>query len=161
MRLETLIRIVLVAGLGVLAGCCLPSHAASRVPNDTQLDPVVPGQVLVKFTPGAADAIERARHAGTLPRVDIASLNELLIRYGVTQIEPAFPGSLTSDEVARRFPRRAARAPAKASIPDLSRTYLLTMTSRDDPATIASAFAADPHVEAAQPNQIMTVQPPP
>lgn len=120
----------------------------------------MPGELLVKFTKDAAQAIEQARGRDdpAAPLViGIEPLDQLFMTYGVAAIEPVFPHSQDSEAIASKFPERAKRIPPGAEVPDLSRTYLLHL-GEGDVLTAAAEFARDPHVEYAQPNYLAIIQ---
>ena len=159
------------ARLHLVAGACAAfigcASSSGRQPEATRPLPasssgsasVVPGELLVTFTEPAARAIEQARANGTLPRTGIASLDALFARYEVATIEPVFARAPSADTVRAKYPQRARRAPPDATLPDLSRAYRLTLKRDADVRQAAHLFSADPHVESAQPNALVTIQP--
>lgn len=155
-------RTSLLAGF-MLFGCASASviNAELQQPSDQlpQEPPTyVSGEMIVKFTPDVRPAIEQARSQGRFPTVEIPSLNTLFQQYGVSAIEPVFAGTQSPEEIRAKFPERAKRAPEGVEIPDLSTTYLLTMDPHADVLAAVAAFAADPNVEYAEPNRILTIQ---
>ena len=133
----------------LLIGCATPHAelpAASPTPSDAQPSEAsyVPGELIVKFKPDV-------RH-------DLPSLNTLFQQYGVSAIEPVFPGTHSPKEINAKFPERAKRAPEGSEILDLSTTYKLTLDPQADVLAAAAAFSADPMVEYAEPNRLMTIQ---
>ena len=69
---------------------------------------------------------------------------------GARAARAAFQSRLTA--ARRRFPLRAARAPAGAADPDLTRVHVLDISDDVDPAEAARAYAADPAVAWAIPD---------
>jgi beta propeller repeat protein len=58
-------------------------------------------------------------------------------------------------DVARRFSKRSARAPVNSAQPDLTNIYVLYVPQDANVAAISREYAADPHVEYAQPNYLI------
>ena len=141
----------------------LPVHAELErpTPQAPAGSSYVAGELLVKFAEEAAEAVEQARAANTLPMVGIESLDVLMATYGVTNIEPVFLQAQDPDAIREKFPDRSRRAPPGAEVPDLSRTYKLTLDPDNNLAGVLIAFLNDPHVELAEPNYTATIQVPP
>ena len=127
----------------------------------------MPRGLILKLREGAdvclSCRVGRGRNVGTL--VPGSRLDELNRRYGVQHARPLLParpndeapesrvaadGRLT--RAAARFPQRARRAPANATHPDFSRTYVLDVRRHPDMEAVARAFAADPAVEHCEPD---------
>jgi len=150
---------VIVLSGGVCASCAFAQPEASRL-SPADPSPAAQGEVLVKVTPQTSQAIEAARAAGTFPTTGIDSLDALFTRYAVTAIERVFPKEATDAEAIKaKYPERSQRIPPGAEVPDLGRTYKLTLNPTPNLQEVIAAFASDPHVESAQPNYIATVQP--
>ena len=120
--------------------------------------PIVPGALLVRFSPEAAQAVEHAKRAGG-QRVGIASVDALFAQYGVSAVEPVFPDAQDPEAIKAKYPKRSQRIPPGAEVPDLSRAYLVRLSPQSDVHDAAAAFARDPSVESAQPNYLVTTQP--
>ena len=146
---------LMLTALPVRAAMELPSPQA---PSDAAY---IPGELLVKFTQEAVEAVEQAREANQLPTIGIESLDALVAKYAVTLIEPVFPQAQDPDAIRLKFPERARRAPAGAELPDLSRTYKLTFDPQKDVLEALVDFLADPSIESAEPDYLATIQAPP
>ena len=134
-----------------------PRSHLEHEPLDVQSAAHRRGALLVKVTEEAAQAIERARTQGTLPVIEIESLDALIARYKVRTIEPVFPQSQDPDTIKAKFPERAKRAPPDTEPPVLSSTYFLSIDPAADAGEAARAFSGDPHVDYAQPDYRATV----
>ena len=116
----------------------------------------VEGELLVKFTPEAAQAIERARQEGRVSPAGLASLEQLFAEHHVSGIEPVFAGPHDPEQIKTKFPARATRISPGAQLPSLMGVYKLMIEG--DAAAAAVAFQHDPAVEYAQPNYLATSQ---
>lgn len=147
-----------------LLGCAAyrASAQAERVgrtdPESSPPADYVPGEVIVKVSPEAAQAIEQATAAEVPLVTSIESLDRLLAQYGVTAIEPVFSHAQDPESIKAKYPERSKRIPPGAEVPDLSRTYLVHFSADVDAMEAASALSQDPHVEYAQPNYLATIQ---
>ena len=135
----------------------LPLRSASSASAPSAPSPS--GRLLVMLTPAAAATMQRSRNAGHA-LTGIASLDALCAQYGITAITPLLPTPIDSDAIRARYPQRSRRAPATASTPDLSRTYVLQVEASHPIADAVSAFAHDPNIEQAQPDYQATTQSP-
>ncbi len=132
------------------------------------------GQIIVKFRPGLSqDAhrlLEEHKTFASALADGSGSLDELNGKHRVRAARAVFaqpPASggggaqaeqaISPGEVAGRFPRRTRRAPVGARIPDLSSIYVLDLPADSDVEAVSREYAADPHVEYAQPNYIVHV----
>jgi|GEM_PF-7035268 len=141
--------------LVVIAACGALVAADDQLPAETPAR--VPGEILIKVTPEARTAIERARAAGQLPHTGVASFDAVLTRLGATAIEPLFP-QFDPKRIAQKFPKRAARAPEDAAIPELSRLYKVVVSLDTDIPAAAAELGQDPHVEYAEPNSVVSIE---
>ncbi|MFH1038407.1 MAG: S8 family serine peptidase [PVC group bacterium] len=119
-------------------------------------DAVVPGRILVKFTPATASYYRRY---GRLPW-RVAGMNRT---YGVKEIRPLFPGMVKRmksqrmsfqkhvEEIKKKFPVRAARARSGAQIPDISLWYRLEMDEGVDIGAAAKEYGDLSEVDLACP----------
>ena len=130
----------------------------SAIDSPQETSPYVTGELLVKFTEEAAEAIEQAREAGQLPIVGDETLDVLFEKYGVTAIEHVFPNAQNPEAIRFKFPERAKRTPPGAEVPDLSRTYKLTFNPEKNLMEALLELVVDPNVEYAEPNFIATLQ---
>lgn len=136
----------------LLMGCSTHVLGSSRQDASS-----VPGELLVKVTEETAQAIERTGTGGGPPVIGIGSLDALCAKYEISAIERVFPVSQDPERIASRFPKRTKRIPPHAGdMPVLSRTYKLKFNPAWEAREVAVAFAADPHVEFAQPNYLAT-----
>ncbi len=135
-------RRALPLGVGLLLVGCASLRAETQAPEEVRREPsaarphYAAGELLVKVTPEAAQAIEQARASQAFPRTGLGSLDQLFTDYGITAIERVFPHT---------------------SSPELSRTYKLSLSPDQSVQAAAAAFSRDPHVEYAQPNYVATV----
>lgn len=150
----------------------------SRLPSRPAAPLFAPGQLLVRFADSVLSPAEVVfdRQASfaehTLDRS--SGLDELFRRFGVRGVHPivrepvravgAVPAAKdlrAADEAAQsaqllRFGLRAARAP-RAAAPPLHHLYRLDLAPGADVLAAAAAFAADPHVDFAEPNAVHEV----
>lgn len=132
----------------------------------------VPGQIVVKFKSSlteCAHCLLAGHRTFASALVDgSGSLDELNRRNHVRGARSVFVDRDSSttvaaqsaqvklrQEVARRFGRRSARAPVNSVLPDLTNVYVLDVAPDADVAAISRMYAADPHVEYAQPNYLV------
>jgi hypothetical protein len=145
----------------VLVGCASPSASSRSLDGSSRPRPeagaFAPGELLVVFTPDAAEAVERARQEGRLPMTGLASLDTLMTTYGVRAIEPVFAHAPSPEAIKEKFPQRARRAPPGAALPDLGRHYRLVMNPVVPVEQAVAAFRADPGVESASPNYTVSI----
>ncbi|MBI4354676.1 MAG: hypothetical protein HY595_05500 [Candidatus Omnitrophica bacterium] len=117
---------------------------AVQAPRDSAASLSVPGELIVKFTPEAAQSIEQARLTNTLPTTGLSSLDALFQRYGVTAVDRVFPDA--PNQVAEELEAAGLR-----------RVYVLQVSSEMDLLAMAAAFSQDPSVEYAEPNYLATI----
>ena len=157
-KIASQVNILLLCGL---AGGCRSANAQevrrSRLPaQETQH---VAGELIVKLKPEAGQALDAALAAGKPPtNTGLAWLNALNARYGVTAIAPLFARQPDVEEIKRKFPERAKRAPPGATIPSLRHIYTLTLRHDAGVLKAATDYGAQPDVEYAEPNYIATIQ---
>jgi hypothetical protein len=138
-----------------------------------------PGQILVRFADSVlspAEIVFAARASFAEHTADRSTgLDALFLRFGVRGVHPIVREPVSSegpvpavqelraaDEAARsaqalRFAGRAARAPQAAAAPALHHLYALDLAPEADVLAAAAAFAADPHVESAEPNAVYEI----
>lgn len=63
-----------------------------------------------------------------------------------------------TDAVKARYPRRTQRAPAQEPTPDLSHIYVIEVPPETNIEELCRLYAADPHVEYAEPDSLTTPQ---
>jgi subtilisin family serine protease len=129
--------------------------------------PVHPGRLIVKYRP-SVDACAHCLLSRGIPFASVTgrdSLDQLNRRLGVQAARPLFfedhnssgmRAAVYRDRLAaiqQRFPERARRMPAGASVPDLSNIFVLELPSSVDVRTAAALYAADPDVEYAEPDR--------
>jgi hypothetical protein len=71
-------------------------------------------------------------------------------------MEPVFPSGRDPEAIKAKFPERTRRIPPGATVPELSGAYTVRFDPGRDIEEVVAAFAADPHVEFAQPNYVAT-----
>ncbi len=116
-----------------------------------------PSELIVKFRSQAGKALEQSLQQKSFPALGIDSLDELFKSYRVTAAKSVLSGGPSAEEVKKKFPVRARRAPKDAKTPDMKYIYVLTTGPGVDTMAAVHAFASDPNVEYAQPNYIATV----
>ena len=148
-----LISGVVVAGLAFLSGAPVRGTvplAGSVVDGatpqpDRDPGPFVPGELIVKLKAGVGpDAA--------------AGLQALMARHLGRRMDRAFPNLLAVDEVHRRYPIRARRAPAQAPGQERHLENVYRVMLGDGTANVLEAvrdLARDPDVEYAEPNYIV------
>ena len=158
----------------------LPGKGRGAVRSERPNQPAyVKGQLLVKFKSTGSHALRQCAHCLFANRTTLAtaaadtssSLDALAQQAGVTDIQPLFPqwhhreaaqaqgmAMAALAESRRSFPRRQARAPAGAEVPDLTHTYVLHVPEAANIEQLVQRYQADPHVAYAQPNYLMEVQ---
>jgi beta propeller repeat protein len=155
-----------------------PSPRPSRVPHPegTASRPgqpaCLPGQIIVKFKPSLMECahclLAHNRTFASALADGSGSLDELNRKNRVRRARSVFVDrdntttdsarasqELSRQDIARRFGRRSARAPADSARPDLTNIYVLDVPREADVAAISRAYAADPHVEYAQPDYLI------
>ena len=131
-----------------------PDQAYQNIPG--YLD-YVPGEVIVKFKPNIGSRASQYMGSGKLQSQGVPSLEALLQRYQVTQVQPLYRGigvsaAATAALVRQKFPQRAAHAPKGAPIPDLENLYRVTMNPGARVLEAVKAFRKDPSCVYAHPN---------
>ncbi len=135
---KLLVAALLSALIGALFAVAASSESlqpADQSPGSS-LSPSAPNELLVKFIPEAAAAIEQARQSGALPTIGIASLDAILGPCGVTEIQPTLPRPSRPD----------------AALNDLQRVYTVHLSAQCDAQALIAALQHDPNVVYAQPN---------
>ena len=132
--------------LGLLVGCAGRPVRAQELRRAAAEDPTrtvahAAGQVIVKFHPEAAAAVEHANQQGSFPTVGVESMETLFAQFGIRTCESLFPmlPDQTQDAVG------------------LNRLYLCTLGPGADVEAAVQAFGQDPNVEYAEPNYIATL----
>lgn len=128
-------------------------------------DEVVPGRIVVRYRDGVDACTQCVLAQGAATGRN--SLDELQAKLGVRAARPLFqhdtrgrraaPPASRVESARQRFPRRAARAPRDAIIPDLSRVYVLEVPEGTDLVAASRRLAADPDVAYAHPDYIRRV----
>ena len=145
----------------------------------------VPGQLIVEYKDSVTECVHHlvaSRKPFRQATSDASgSLDELHAKHGVRSAKAIFRSDAEEETVrgksavlshaklkehhdgklaaARaKFAKRSTRAPAGAAAPDLSRIYLLEVSPDADIEALVAAFAADSHVEFAQPNYAAEVE---
>ncbi len=152
-------------GTAIIVGACLcfvigcasaPPHRSFPTAFSARH---VPGELIVKLRPAAGEVLKTVLAAGhpatqtTLPWLD--TLNR---RFGVTRIEPLLHQHADPEELARKYPQRARRAPAGTPVPSLRHVYKLMLPPEADISEAIAAYSAQPDIEYAHPNYLVTVQ---
>ncbi|MBI3322044.1 MAG: S8 family serine peptidase [Candidatus Omnitrophica bacterium] len=136
------------------------------------------GQLIVKYQESVTECVHcvlKSRKSFRAATADAShSLDRLHAKYGVTsarallrseQEEAKLAGPPTlallkryhteqREAMQHRFSRRQQRAPASASIPDVTHLYLVDLPASADVEAAAAEFRRDPHVAYAQPNLV-------
>ena len=154
----------------------LPGLSAAAV-NPSQPKPAattVP-RILVKFRQPLSDAIEAALPAKQMALSSGAALplevSTFMARYSVQKLAPLYADLVGAKrqrqvsagqiaiELRARYPRRASRLRGNFAPPDLSRTYVLEIGgSRSDFINVLRAMQADPDLEYAEEDKIISVK---
>ncbi len=116
----------------------LPTGAQAQ--GGTSPADVVPGEVLIRWTPEAEAALRDHPELARSGRSGLADLDALLAAAGVTSIEPAL-----------RFPPAADSAAGRR----LRRTSRVCYAGAEPPAAMASQLMHSAHVELAEPNAVV------
>ena len=147
---------------GTSVVCFLVVAATGRLVSPAAADgrAAHPSRIVVKYRPTLDACVDCLLGRG-VPLATVTgsdSLDRLHAEFGVRRARPLFGPSDPSgrsraaayreklDAVRARFPKRTARAPGPAPLPDLSGVYTLEIT-RGSVADAAARFAADPGVE--------------
>ena len=157
-------RTVRVLALLLLAaiGCGATRAQETRQPSAAEpTQSYVPGELIVKLKPEAGKALAATLQAGRPPtQTGLAWFDALNQRYGVRQLAPLFPDQRDIEDIRRKYPERARRAPPNATAPSLQYIYKLTMPQDADILQAAADYAKQPDVEYAQPNYLATTSSP-
>lgn len=145
---------------GMVVGCSTTfAKDASRQAMTPQQAAYVPDTLILKLTPDAGKALDTALQSTQAPMPSgLAWLEALNTRYGVTTIAPLFPHQSDVEEIKRKYPERARRAPGGAPLPPLNYVYKLTLAPDADVLHAAADYGAQPDVEYAQPDYLATTQ---
>ncbi|MFC1478727.1 S8 family peptidase [Candidatus Margulisiibacteriota bacterium] len=121
-------------------------------------------ELLVKFKDGASGFRPAAFKMAVLNMMPgIGGINQ---RFKLKQLSPVFgvPGprglrtsAVHAKNLKARYPRRAARAPKRFPLPDLTAIYKLSFPPTVSIAEAAEAYNALPYVEYAEPNKTFTI----
>jgi hypothetical protein len=126
---------------------CSPYAVHSEENGGLQSNPFVPGELIVKFSSEAAQAIKKARgnsQEGRLISTGIQSLDSLINQYDAQEISPVFSEFITEN----------------ASASNLSGVYKITFNKYlFDLHEALQDFQTNPYVEYAELNSIMTINP--
>ncbi len=127
----------------------LPERAQRQASNKHRHRP---GQLLVSYKPTVIP--DRSPSLDPLHRsAGVRTVRSLLpLPNGLTPVERFQVWDHTRRSGRGRFATRVARARQAPVMPDLSRTYLVELDPSADLSEALRQFAADPHVEFAQPN---------
>jgi subtilisin family serine protease len=132
-----------------------------------------PTRLIVKFKAPLAQQIEASLPASELELHEPPlPVRDLAKGHKVKKLHPLYrervrakkERGMTDDGMANsmrnRFPKRAGRHHGAFDPPELSRTYVLELdaSSRQELGNIVERLKADPNVEFAQPDQVVTVQ---
>jgi hypothetical protein len=101
-----------------------------------------------------------ARAARQLPLVGDPVIDALFARFKVAAIEPVVSSVQSPEAIQAKYPARARRAPAGAMIPDLTRTYTLSLDPAADVLEAVAVFSQGLFVEHAEPNYLATMDAP-
>jgi subtilisin family serine protease len=159
-RPSALLLAVLLAAAGAEAGELTPARGSAARLLVSPDEIYAAGELVVKLEPGAARA---ATVSGRAPlSFGSPSLDALAAAHGVVSARRVFAGfgdagrAASAAERAARVrvghPRRSARAPAPAEVPELENVLLLELGPQADVPAAAAAFAAHPDVVYAEPN---------
>ena len=138
-----------------------------KVVQDGGQSEYAPGEIIVKFKAAAAETL--GRQLSSRLKVDrpqdtgLASIDALNARHGAAALEPVFKAlhkriregktqEIINQQVNSRFASRAKRAPRGGHIPDLSRTYKITVRGGEPIEKVLSDYRQNPLVEYAEPN---------
>ena len=138
-------RVSLMSGLIIVfvAACATRATTTDQSPRPRPRSaaPWAGGQLIVKFQPEAAAAVERARREERFPAVGIASLEALFAEFGINRCQRVFPDrpNQTDDPVG------------------LARIYVLWLGSEAPVEGAVQAFSQDPAIEYAEPNYTATL----
>lgn len=131
-----------------------------------------PGEIIVKFKPHVVKRRfrPRKRSYGGFERIAVSqSLLSLQRRFGVKGLERYFPkyekidaarmvtvitAEQKSQAIRKKFPRRSARAPKKAKVPELENIFIVKLDEKADIQQAVEAYRQDPAVQYAQPHFI-------
>jgi len=153
------------------AAAAISARASDELPEITPW-PAHERRIIVKYGPrieGCAHCL-LARAARFSDQTKSDSLDRLHARFHVEGAKGLFldhHGSgvkrgaamvLAGDETRAKFRERAARAPFGSSSPDLSNVFVVRIDRGVDPVEAARAFSADPDVEYAEPDYLMSAQ---
>lgn len=144
-----------------MAGGCARVHAQDgRGSKPSPSTPrYVAGELVVKVKPKVGERLDAALQAHQPPtHTGLVWLDALNGRYGVTAIAPLFANQPSLEEIQRKYPVRARRAPPGATSPSLRYIYKVTMRRDADVEHAALEYGQQPDVEYAQPNYLATVQ---
>jgi subtilase family protein len=158
---------------GVIVGPGGALRAEGRLPlaAETPSGPrVAPGRIVVKYRESLDACVPClvAARGSFAAATGSDSLDRLHGRLGLRAARALFsarPGRAQAraalrarlQAARRRFPLRAARAPAGTADPDLSGIYVLELSPDVDPVEAARAYAADPAVAWATPDVVVDV----
>jgi subtilisin family serine protease len=158
------------AASDALTGAAPPSRYTVSLPGRRAPD-VVPGEVIVKFRTSlteAADVIFSRQSRFAASTADGSdSLDRLIAETGVRRIRPLLSGQAASLQARRqaaaartatvrsRFATRSGRA-IDPSLPDLTSAYVLEIPDGASVEQVAGRYRADPHVEYAHPNYVLS-----
>ncbi len=151
----------LIIGTSLAAGC---RAGAAEPPADhataSKSRHYVAGELLVKLKPEAGQALDAALSAKRSPTATgLTWLDVLNQRYGVSAIRRLMTPSQTPEDIRRKYPERARRAPPGAHSQSAQYLYALVLRADVDLLRAAAVYSAQPGVEYAQPNYLATAQP--
>lgn len=162
----------------VLGGLVILTTELSAQTVVPEAPPYVRGRLIVKFKSTGPHTLTRCAHClfARHQSLDLAIANQaagvdaLLHEAAVRTIRPMFPVWHRDiiqdaksiyvhdlDAIRQRFPQRAARIGQAVEMPDLTNLYVLTVPEETDIESLARRYAADPHVEFAQPDYLYAV----
>ena len=119
----------------------------------------VPGELLIKLqAPARKHGAGKSAMPGSLEALNTVHAAEKVeaVFKGRASAVPSRGADFTGDvsSIKSKYPRRSARVPAGAVIPDLSLWYKVTLPRGAAIPAAVEAYARDPNVERAEPNYI-------
>ncbi len=154
----------------IIASLALPGSADSPFgppPEDKEIIPYVPGEMIVQFKSETASGLPgEMREAGPDSLSPPASLNALHAEYKLQSVERLFDarsdkarGATLQEQLDARQSRAPEDGAARAAAlqDDFRNTFLLRFQASADVESIAAAYNLDPNVTYAEPNYIITL----
>ena len=157
----------IVAGLALLLCAGMARGQMSPTGIVAEPPPAHPHRIIVKYRSSVTQCADclLARGIPFATVTGTSSLDRLNRRLGIRSARPLFfdyhgtaRGAAYRHHLAtvrKLFPRRSARIPANAVLPDLSNVFVVDLGRGVDPAAAAALYAKDPDVEYAEPDYVM------